>query len=263
LTPRDTDSILGIASREGNALKRLYRSSKDRKLAGVCGGLGEYLGIDPTVVRVLWLFSAFFGGIGVIAYIAALLIVPRHPEEAASGAPENTDENRLLLWGLVLAAFGILLFFYNLGWLFPIGLWGLLSAAGNLAFPILFVLLGFVLIVASKKGRETGEPALRERRLVRAPEGRMVSGVCAGLGNFFDVDPAIVRLLWVVGSLLSLGAGVLLYLILLVVMPVGEEPLPARGPRVAVVPPAVPLEGPPPVPPASADPFTRSQPTSS
>lgn len=199
----------------------------------MCGGVGEYLGIDPTVVRVLWLFSAFLGGIGVIAYIAAILIIPHGPDDAAGASGERGDQNRLLLLGLTLAAFGILLFFYNLGWLFPIGLWGLLAAAGNLAFPILFVLIGFVLIVASKKGREAGDPALRERRLVRPPSGRMVSGVCAGLGHFFDTDPSLVRLLWVVGSLLSLGAGVLLYLIMLIVMPLGEEPSPVREPRPA------------------------------
>ena len=203
---------------------------KERKLAGICGGLGEYLDIDPTVVRVLWLFSAFLGGIGVITYIAAILIVPRNPDDPAALIGERAEENRVLLWGLVLAAFGVLLFFYNLGWVFPLGLWGLLTAAGNLAFPILFVLLGFVLIVASKKGREAGEPSLKERRLVRSPTSRMVSGVCAGLGTFFSTDPSIVRLLWVVGSLLSLGAGVLLYLILLVVMPLGDEPEPAREP---------------------------------
>ena len=56
---------------------------KERKLAGICGGLGEYLEIDPTVVRVLWLFSAFLGGIGVITYIAAILIVPRNPDDPA------------------------------------------------------------------------------------------------------------------------------------------------------------------------------------
>ena len=153
---------------------------KERKLAGICGGLGEYLDIDPTVVRVLWLFSAFLGGIGVITYIAAILIVPRNPDDPAALIGERAEENRVLLWGLVLAAFGVLLFFYNLGWVFPLGLWGLLTAAGNLAFPILFVLLGFVLIVASKKGREAGEPSLKERRLVRSPTSRMVSGVCAG-----------------------------------------------------------------------------------
>lgn len=59
--------------------KRLYLSDIDKKIGGVCGGLGEYFEIDPTVVRVLWvvftLVSAFWGGF--IAYIIAWIVMPR------------------------------------------------------------------------------------------------------------------------------------------------------------------------------------------
>ncbi|MGM0368863.1 MAG: PspC domain-containing protein [Bacillota bacterium] len=56
--------------------KRLYRSKRDRMLAGVCGGLGEYLGVDPTVVRLVWVFLAFGVGVGVLAYIICIVIIP-------------------------------------------------------------------------------------------------------------------------------------------------------------------------------------------
>jgi phage shock protein C len=56
---------------------KLYRSTKDRKLAGVCGGLGEYLGTDPTVIRVLFIVLAVLGGAGLIIYLAMWLIVPQ------------------------------------------------------------------------------------------------------------------------------------------------------------------------------------------
>ena len=59
--------------------RRLYRSKNNRKLAGVCGGLGEYLGADPTVVRVLFIVLAVFGGAGLIIYLAMWLIVPQEP----------------------------------------------------------------------------------------------------------------------------------------------------------------------------------------
>ena len=58
--------------------KRLYRSNKNRMICGVCGGIAEYFGIDPTIVRVGWvaltLFTAGFGG--VLAYIVAAIIIP-------------------------------------------------------------------------------------------------------------------------------------------------------------------------------------------
>jgi len=56
--------------------KRLYRSAGNRVLAGVCGGLGEYFNLDPTVVRVLFAFFAFAGGVGIVAYVALWIIIP-------------------------------------------------------------------------------------------------------------------------------------------------------------------------------------------
>ena len=56
--------------------KRLYRSSVNKKLAGVCGGLGEYFDIDPTIVRLIWCVSVVCCGFGFLAYIVAALIMP-------------------------------------------------------------------------------------------------------------------------------------------------------------------------------------------
>ncbi|HIZ44206.1 MAG TPA: PspC domain-containing protein [Firmicutes bacterium] len=58
--------------------KRLYRSVRDRMLLGVCGGIGEYFGIDATVIRVIW---AVFGctGAGILAYFIAAVIMPQNP----------------------------------------------------------------------------------------------------------------------------------------------------------------------------------------
>ena len=59
--------------------KRLYRSANDRKLAGVCGGIAEYLNMDPTVIRVLWAIVSLFAFVGVIAYIVCAFIIPEEP----------------------------------------------------------------------------------------------------------------------------------------------------------------------------------------
>lgn len=55
--------------------KRLYRSRKNKMLAGVCGGIGEYFNIDPTLVRLLTVLS----GIGIVAYIICAIIIPEEP----------------------------------------------------------------------------------------------------------------------------------------------------------------------------------------
>jgi len=63
-----------------NEVKRLYRSKKDRILGGVCGGAGAYLKIDPVFVRVIWAICFFAGGVGLLAYILAWIIIPEEPD---------------------------------------------------------------------------------------------------------------------------------------------------------------------------------------
>ena len=58
-------------------MKRLYRSNTDRMIAGVCGGIGEYFNIDPTLVRLAWAIFGCCGGAGIIAYVIAAIIIPR------------------------------------------------------------------------------------------------------------------------------------------------------------------------------------------
>jgi phage shock protein C len=65
-----------------NQYQKLYRSREDRMLGGVCGGIGEYFDIDPTLVRVLFIFGAFLGipGALLLIYLVMLILVPQKPE---------------------------------------------------------------------------------------------------------------------------------------------------------------------------------------
>ncbi|CUT04293.1 PspC domain-containing protein, partial [Candidatus Kryptobacter tengchongensis] len=65
---------------ELESMKRLFRSRKNRMIFGVCGGLGEYLNTDPTVVRILWVILAISSlGIAVLLYLIMAIIVPEEP----------------------------------------------------------------------------------------------------------------------------------------------------------------------------------------
>lgn len=55
--------------------KKLYRSRDQRMISGVCGGLAEYINLDPTIIRLLWVVFGITG-VGVLAYIIALIVVP-------------------------------------------------------------------------------------------------------------------------------------------------------------------------------------------
>lgn len=57
--------------------KRLYKSSVNCMICGVCGGIAEYFDIDPTLVRLAWIIFSCLGGSGVLAYIVAAIVIPR------------------------------------------------------------------------------------------------------------------------------------------------------------------------------------------
>lgn len=136
-------------------MKRLYRSKKERMIAGVCGGLGEYFDVDPVLLRAVFAISAFMGGMGIVVYILLAIITP---EEGRTGEVENDvvgvegsgsakieepplqipqmkgDQRRI--FGLVLLGLGIFLFLSSLpkvipwwGWHF---LWPIILIAAGL-----------------------------------------------------------------------------------------------------------------------------------
>ncbi len=79
--------------------KRLMRSSVDCKIAGVCGGIAEYMDVDPTVVRLVWVLITFFTGIvpGIVAYLVAWMVMPVTPlpvaEPVNAAAPPSSASN--------------------------------------------------------------------------------------------------------------------------------------------------------------------------
>lgn len=147
-------------------IKRLYRSRTDRMLFGVCGGLGEYFNIDPTLFRALFLLLVLSNGIGIFLYLFLTIIIPNKPvgsatkegkgsveeaakdmekkageiaEEMKQGAEAGTGKRNIL--GFVVVFFGLILlagqFYPNyLRWL-----------TGEVVGAILIVLVGIYLIV--------------------------------------------------------------------------------------------------------------------
>jgi len=143
--------------------ERLYRSRKDKMIAGVCGGMGEYFGIDSVIVRLVFVILAFIQGIGIIAYILLWIIVPMEGkekpipdvvkenieeikeearklgEEARKGV-EIHRENRGAFWfGLGLLVLGVLILLGNYNVLY----WGAVVKF----WPVLLIALGIYLMV--------------------------------------------------------------------------------------------------------------------
>lgn len=57
-------------------MKKLYRSSKNKVIAGVCGGVAEYFNVDPVLVRIIFLALSLTNGAGIIVYVIAMLVLP-------------------------------------------------------------------------------------------------------------------------------------------------------------------------------------------
>jgi phage shock protein C len=60
--------------------KRIYRSRSNKVIAGVCGGLAEYFGIDRVLIRIVWVVTVICAGTGILAYILAWILIPKEPE---------------------------------------------------------------------------------------------------------------------------------------------------------------------------------------
>ena len=60
--------------------KRLYKIDQGKMVDGVCGGIAQYFGLDPTLVRLAWIIFSAMGGSGILAYILAAVVIPREPE---------------------------------------------------------------------------------------------------------------------------------------------------------------------------------------
>jgi phage shock protein C len=72
--------------------KKLYRSRDHRMISGVCGGLGEYFGIDPTLMRILFIAATFLGfGSAIIIYLILLVVVPEEPTSEIVAPPEGGE----------------------------------------------------------------------------------------------------------------------------------------------------------------------------
>ncbi len=223
------------------APRTLYRHPTDKRVAGVCGGIGEYLNIDPVLVRLAWIILALLtvGGPALIVYGVLWLFLPVGTQKGGLQQPAAIDVRQANLrwaaWALV--GLGVLWLLANLGILGPIwhGFWGIMRI---LFWPAILVAAGFFLLrsqaggslVQDVKDRMPGGDAvkqtIRDTRqripLKRSRSDRMLLGVCGGLARVVNVDTAIVRILFALFTIFSGGIGVILYIVLALIMPEGD-----------------------------------------
>ena len=72
--------------------KKLYRSKKDKMIAGICGGIAEYFDVDSTLIRLLTVIFILLGGAGFVVYIIAWIIIPETPEKVSDDKFDKREE---------------------------------------------------------------------------------------------------------------------------------------------------------------------------
>lgn len=151
-------------------MNKKFVRSKNRKIAGVCGGIAEYLNIDPVIVRAIFLCLLIFGGSGFIIYLILLIVMPNEDTNDTSYTKADTNEkdnqadnneneeikdyskniqkkaihSGSLVFGLLLIFIGIFFFLRNFFPFLRFEYW----------FPLGLVFLGILLIVFSKKSKK-------------------------------------------------------------------------------------------------------------
>jgi phage shock protein C len=144
--------------------RRLYRCRENRMIAGVAGGVAEYFSIDPSIVRLLWVASIFFGGLGILLYIAMIFIVPLEPltaEAAAAHAARGTAPGAGLEHlhrqgsGWLMTTFGVILLIIGAIALLDVAIPG--WATWRQLWPLALLGAGGFLVVTAM--RRQGQPA--------------------------------------------------------------------------------------------------------
>jgi phage shock protein PspC (stress-responsive transcriptional regulator) len=224
-----------------NQQRRLYRSQTNKVFAGVCSGIGEYFNIDATIVRLVWILITFLGGAGIIAYILAYFIIPEKPIESGGTAmPQNHDLSAARIFGFLFVGAGILILLDNLDILSFHRWWNM---SEEFVFPGLLILAGVYFLTNRKtisqphqpqESPVNAEPSSQDqtvntssssneqqkmKMLRRSMSDKKLFGICGGAGEYFDIDPTMIRIAYVIFTVLSGGAGILIYLLMYLIIP--------------------------------------------
>lgn len=238
----------GTDTESMNTKRMLYRHPTDKVVGGVCGGIAEYFGWDPVLVRVLWVVATFvsWGG-GLLAYALLALFLPTGANSVGQLRPPALElSQKGVTWAAsILMGLGVLWLLANVG-ILP-GLWSAFwTVVAVLFWPAVLIGAGYLLlransqrnidqevVAAARRVKETLNGAMptsgewksslhrvRSRMsLQRSRTNRMITGVCGGMGEKYGIDANLIRLIWVAFTLGTMGFGALLYAGFAVLMP--------------------------------------------
>jgi phage shock protein PspC (stress-responsive transcriptional regulator) len=201
--------------------KRITRSNEDKIIFGLCGGLGRGTLVSVQTYRIIFLIATFLGGWGIIAYLIASALVPRDKGESQLSVQEEQRlrvVNRKLLFGYLLISFGIFFIFdfVNLFYVFRI-----FGIPQNIILPLVVLAIGIFFTINSY--RFAGTVYFNSSQMSRSGSDHKIAGVCGGIAEYLNVDSLPIRVLTLLFLFATMGLGILIYLLFIVLIPKNGE----------------------------------------
>jgi phage shock protein C len=232
--------------------RKLFRSNSNRVISGICGGIGKYMNVDPTIIRLVWILLTLLGGSGIILYIVLYFVIPRKLYESDKEAMEqpHSDFTAASVFGLFFIAIGVAVLLDNLDLISFHHWW---CWGWEFFFPGILILAGIYFLTrrqrtlhhtvppvdkkddASSSVPPTETPApeppfasadekvSQPHKLHRSVTDKKFLGVCGGLAEYFGLDVTIVRVAYIIFTVLSGGVGFILYALLYLIFPEDES----------------------------------------
>ena len=198
------------------------RSVSNTVIGGVCGGIGEYLNVEPNLFRIVFILATLAGGWGILVYIAALFFVPIIPD------PDEHSENEidLLIRTDNQTIFGSLLILTGIYFIIsPTGFFHLFSFFGvssELFVTILILSAGIKLIRTDGSFFKTNYAEVKHE-LWRSREDRRLMGVCGGFAKYLNIDSTLLRVIGILSIILTAGISIIVYFIFSTVLTLEPE----------------------------------------
>jgi len=198
--------------------KKLSRSDDDRIFLGLCGGIGERFNVEPTLVRILFILSILIGGWGLLLYVFAAMLIPKSSINTITNVKEQISirriNSKILLGGTLMLV----------GFFFTFNIYGIIQYFTFVGIPPTtfwsFVIIGSGVFIFTRSAEYP--QMIPCKSFQREQSNRRIAGVCGGLAFYLNVDTNMCRMLWIIFSFVTLGVGLVLYLILWLMLPQKE-----------------------------------------
>lgn len=203
---------------ETSVQKFLRCSIHNRMIFGVCGGLSDYFRINSAIIRLLFLIFLILGGISSLVYIVLAFIIPTETgsyEILPSDEIKIHTEKKLFIgWSFILGGIFILLIYFDFYSLSNVTV----LIEDNKIFPFILISAGILFITKKNIFNKEIMNSIEPKKLTLS-DNKMIFGICGGIGEYLNIDPTIIRILWIIFLFASFGIALIIYIILKFIIP--------------------------------------------